>query len=229
MPKQIDIIRGFKMIIDNVEIAQNENGLFLMRDLFKSSGAPAHKNPSVYLNSAEGSKMVKLLGDIDISRVRGAKGGIYASKHLVVAYATWVSPELFLNVIKAFERVATGDLKGAAIEADTDASRVAAVQLGMAYIESDRFMFTDKEKVIELLKSASISAETFKNRTKNNIKVEITKFLSKKRKSSDLITEVTRVSAFKHGVTSSYLVFECYNDMLEDGVIRSDGVYVAAI
>jgi hypothetical protein len=217
------------MIIDNVEIAQNENGLFLMRDLFKASGLAAHKNPTVYLSSSEGASLLKLLGDDAISRTRGTKGGVYVSKYLVIAYATWLSPEFFLKVIKTFERVATGDLKGAAIEADTDASRAAAVRIGMSYIESDRYMFKDKEKAIELLKTASVSEETFKDRTKNNIKVEITTFLSKKRKASDLITEVTRVSAFKHGVTSSHLVFECYNDMLEDGVIRSDGVYVAAI
>lgn len=217
------------MNIDTYEVTQNETGLFLMRDLFRASDAPDHKSPTVFFRQNSTNEIIELMGGDCINKVRGSKGGVYACKEVVIAYAMWISPEFYLKVLRTFSKVAEGDLHGAAMEANTDASRAAAMRLSMSYVESDRLMFRDKEKAIELLKSANMSEETFKDRTKNNIKVEMTTFLSKKRKSSDLITEVTRIAAFKHGVTDSNLIFECYNDMLDDGVIRSDGVYVTIV
>ena len=216
------------MEINGVKVIENEDGLFLLKDLFNMSGQPEHKRPSAFLAQKQTKDLLNVF-DGAVERNRGRFGGVYASKEIVLAYAMWLSPDFYKKVVTTFLHVAEGRLGEAAIEADTEASRAAAVKFGMAYIEHDRYAFSDKEKAIELFKCVNTPMETFKTRMKNIIRVEFAGALKKNRKPIELIKEVTNISFYKHGITDSSIVVECYNDLIEDGLIRTDGFNVVAL
>lgn len=210
------------MKINGVLVTKNENGLFLLKDLFNMSGQPEHKRPSAFLAQKQTQTLISLF-DGALERNRGRYGGVYASKEVAIAYAMWLSPEFYREVVNTVSDHLLVE------QAEAEAARCAAIKFGMAYIEQDRHAFSDKEKAIELFKCVNTPLETFKTRMKNIIRVEFAGALKKERKLAELIKEVTNISFYKHSITNGSLVVECYNDLINEGLIKTDGFKVVAL
>ncbi|WP_192483193.1 MULTISPECIES: KilA-N domain-containing protein [Cysteiniphilum] len=97
--------------INNVSaltISTTEDGLFSLNDLHKMSGGEDKNSPRHFLRN----KIIKELcaaierqngGIPPFRKTSGVKGGTFACKELVYAYAMWISPLFHLAVIKAFD------------------------------------------------------------------------------------------------------------------------------
>ena len=86
------------------EIRQ-QDGLFSLNDLHKASGGDKNQRPQMFLRNEQTRALVAEIENAQICAFRsrkGAGGGTYACKELVVAYGAWISPKLHLAVIQAF-------------------------------------------------------------------------------------------------------------------------------
>lgn len=111
------------LIIANTQIRQDQTGRYCLNDLHQASGGESRRRPNYWLE-LEGTK--ELIGTImteagipatdagipasePVDTVRGGYGqGTYVIKELVYAYATWISAEFFLHVIRAYDALVTG-------------------------------------------------------------------------------------------------------------------------
>ena len=87
------------------------DGLFSLNDLHQASGGELKNLPAEWLRLEKTKALVaevKGYGDSHIAlKVKrgGNLQGTFACKELVVAYATWISPQFFLKVIRVFLEV----------------------------------------------------------------------------------------------------------------------------
>ena len=107
------------------------SGLYCLNDLHKASQTTQTKKPSEWLRLVQVSELVyelkKTVGKAGfptleqnqevIKTIKGGnKAGTYACRELVLAYATWISPPFFLEVLRTFDRKErSGSLKTSAI------------------------------------------------------------------------------------------------------------------
>ena len=93
-------------IADN-SIRQDADGFFCLNDLHRAAGGSAKDQPSNFLARAETDDLryeVKLtLGFPGVKTSPGRYGGTYVVKELVYAYAMWISPKFYLQVIRAYD------------------------------------------------------------------------------------------------------------------------------
>lgn len=202
-----------------------KNGLYLLRDLHKASGGKSSKTPSFFMLNKSTKELIKEDGG-EVIRERGACGGVWVNKQIVCAYAMWVSPKFFLKVINTFLAVAKGDLLQAAEIADTEASKNAALSLATSFIASDRFLFSNEEKALEVLKSAEKVQDSYVDRIKSKIELEIlTKIPKLGINKLSLIHAV--LNACNHSIAGANIdansVNSTIDDMVEAGAIRSKG------
>ena len=111
------ILRYFKMsqnntsiTIGNITIHQSENGLYRMVDFWSASGKEPRHNPKSFFkleNIKELEREIFKGGEFATFKIttRGKYGGIYVSRELIIAYATWVSPRFFLTVLQTFDQL----------------------------------------------------------------------------------------------------------------------------
>lgn len=116
------------MQIANTEVFVNENGLYSLMDLHKSSGLGKNYIPSQFLRNKQTMSLISALesehGKENTMQARhgGASAGYCACKELVVAYAMWLSPEFYSKVVKTFIHIAEGNEMAAMREAGTKAA-----------------------------------------------------------------------------------------------------------
>lgn len=157
----------------------SDNGLYLMRDVYKASAAGPTKKPDIFFRNKGTMKLLSLLDDQRLVRKRGYNGGVWASDELVCAYAMWVSPEFYLKVIRTFMAVAKGSLVEAANIADTEKSRLAAMKLATAFIDADKTLMSRGEKEQYLIQQAErvASGDTYMDRIISKTQVAIQQVL----------------------------------------------------
>lgn len=108
--------------ISNVAIRQTENNLYNLNDLHKASGGEDRHAPRRWLQNQQTTELIEELSKDGnqsleenqqvIQVVKGGnKRGTYACKELVYAYATWISAKFFLQVIRTFDAVISGNLQ----------------------------------------------------------------------------------------------------------------------
>lgn len=98
------------------------NGLYCLNDLHKASGGANRHRPSFWLQNQQTIELIEELEQETvavgiptakrnqvINKVNGI--GTYACRELVLAYATWISPHFFLQVLRTFDAVHSGSLK----------------------------------------------------------------------------------------------------------------------
>lgn len=114
-----------QIIISNVSVHQDSDGRYSLNDLHKASGGEQRHQPRYWLALQQTNELIAVIINSGISLFaplvvkRGCKGGTYVCKELVYAYATWVSPEFFLNVIRTYDALVTGNTKKAEAIAKT--------------------------------------------------------------------------------------------------------------
>ena len=88
------------------------DGLYNLNDLHKVSGNAEKHKPHKFLRSVQAQELIEEISkgpDLSLSNndpvktVKGTKGGSFACKELVYAYAMWISAKFNLAVIRAFD------------------------------------------------------------------------------------------------------------------------------
>ncbi len=104
--------------IAGVEITTDGQGRFNLNSLHKASGLGTHKAPSKWLAN---QSTIKLIQELDNQNPNsgcalkvnngGNNSGTFAVEQLAVAYANWISPKFYLQVINTFLDYKTGKLQ----------------------------------------------------------------------------------------------------------------------
>lgn len=212
------------------------DGLYLMRDVHRASGEPSTKSPSVFLLNKATQDLIEEMGE-SVVRERGKNGGVWASEELVCAYAMWISPKFYIKVVRTFLMVAKGDMQGAALMADTSASRRAAIQLATMGIKADRSMLNWREKAVEYLEQAEkiSSKDSYWSRVKSKVHFLILEELDgpKARKTGKTKYEIVQYLARNNQMVLGFFLdqdsyLQILDDMEESGDIKYIGSRVFA-
>ncbi len=102
--------RGF--LIGNVFINQDEHGRYRLNDLHIASGAPQSKKPGKWMQNQEAIDLIAVMSKCGNRHLEqnqslvvihgGSQQGTYAIDKIMIAYATWISPEFFNQVIDTY-------------------------------------------------------------------------------------------------------------------------------
>ena len=99
------------LIVCNVAVSMNKDGLYSLNDFHKAAGGEARHQPAQFLRLDSTKELVnelsKEIGDMGnpISVIKGGKNqGTYVCKELVYSYAMWISAKFHLMVIKIFDQ-----------------------------------------------------------------------------------------------------------------------------
>ena len=97
---------------------RNQNDLYNLNDLHQASGALTKHKPANWLRLQQTQELITELTDAHIRASKqkqqvievikgGNNQGTFVCKELVYAYATWISPKFFLQVLRTFDAVMT--------------------------------------------------------------------------------------------------------------------------
>jgi len=107
----IAIMKNSPLVISNIPVRQDSEGRYCLNDLHKASGSNRTNQP---YNFSRLSTTKDLQAEIEkssdmrsLNKVQGVKGGTYACKELVYAYAMWISASFSLKVIRAYDALTT--------------------------------------------------------------------------------------------------------------------------
>ena len=98
------------LVIAGLTINTDEEGRYCLNDLHKAAGEDQKHRPKYWLEN-EGPKA--LIAELEkggippVSVKAGRNGGTFVVRELVYAYAMWISPKFHLEVIRAYDRLAT--------------------------------------------------------------------------------------------------------------------------
>lgn len=100
------------LVIAGSTIKTDEEGRYCLNDLHKAAGGERRHAPSLWLANQQTGDLIRALeaentGIPVISSKRGRYGSTYVVRELVYAYAMWISPKFHLEVIRAYDRLAT--------------------------------------------------------------------------------------------------------------------------
>ena len=98
------------IVIADITINTDEEGRYSLNDLHKAAGGLVKDKPANWLQLQQAADLIAALendGIPSINRTVGRNGGTYVVRELVYAYAMWISPKFHLEVIRAYDRLAT--------------------------------------------------------------------------------------------------------------------------
>lgn len=89
-------------------IRRDEEGRYCLNDLHRAAGGEERHKPRFWLANAGTNELIAELkgGNPPFEPValsKGRYGGTYAIDDLALTYAMWVSPKLYLTVVRAFK------------------------------------------------------------------------------------------------------------------------------
>jgi hypothetical protein len=103
------LFEGFEMQelkVHEVPIRQDRLGRYCLNDLHKAAGSVQHQRPQFWLENTQTKELVRILGveqDSSVVIYRGGfleSQGTFACEEMAYAYAMWLSPVLFLDIIR---------------------------------------------------------------------------------------------------------------------------------
>jgi hypothetical protein len=102
--------------IAGVSIRHDAEGRYCLNDLHKAAGNENRHQPAFFLKRPETIELVSALSNSStqkscdpVATKSGKYGGTYVVKELVYAYANWISPVFYLQTIRTFDAVVTGN------------------------------------------------------------------------------------------------------------------------
>lgn len=108
------------LLIASVDIKTDEHGRFCLNDLHRASGGHPSSRPGEFIRNQQTQTMITHLerdsGSTVIDSRGGRAGGTYVCKELVYAYATWISPQFHIEVIRAYDRMRQAQLDSNAVQ-----------------------------------------------------------------------------------------------------------------
>lgn len=137
-----------QFVIAGVAIKQDADGRFCLNDLHVASGGADKDKPGNWsaLDQTKALVAESLIdGNPAISPMvakAGRYGGTFVCKELVYAYATWISPQFFLKVIRTFDAVVTGNYS-------SPAAGLTALQVGGIIKAVSQKQHEDSERRLE--------------------------------------------------------------------------------
>ncbi len=85
---------------------REQDGLYSLNDLHRASGGEAKHEPYQFIRLEQTQALIAEIKSADsrncVLTKRGANGGTYACRELVIAYAAWISATFHLKVIRVF-------------------------------------------------------------------------------------------------------------------------------
>lgn len=85
---------------------RQHNGLFSLNDLHQAAGGEEHQRPNQFIRLDTTQALIEAIKATDstpcLETRRGANGGTYACRELVVAYAAWINAPFHLKVLRVF-------------------------------------------------------------------------------------------------------------------------------
>ncbi|EDV0590627.1 hypothetical protein ZW96_001308 [Salmonella enterica subsp. enterica] len=105
--------------ISDISIRQDSKGRYSLNDLHKAAGGAQKHKPVHWLSTSQAKELIEEILKVGILTFKptdikkGRYGGTYVCKELVYAYATWISAEFFLKVIRAYDALVSGDAEKA--------------------------------------------------------------------------------------------------------------------
>ncbi|MCL2829408.1 MAG: KilA-N domain-containing protein [Betaproteobacteria bacterium] len=90
--------------VDQTAIRQHD-GLYSLNDLHRAAGGEEKNRPNQFLRIDQTWALINEISNAHICAIktqRGAGGGTYACRELVIAYAAWISPAFHLKVLRVF-------------------------------------------------------------------------------------------------------------------------------
>lgn len=113
------------IVISEISIRQDSEGRYSLNDLHKAAGNESRHAPAQWLRLEQVGELINTILNMQICTIKpvdsykGRYGGTYVCKELVYAYATWISAEFFLKVIRAYDALVSGDAEKAVSIAKT--------------------------------------------------------------------------------------------------------------
>ena len=99
------------LVIAGRTIKTDEEGRYCLTDFHKAAGGAAKHQPAHFFETVGKELVNELITENPVIKPVQAKAGRYGStyavRELVYAYATWISPKFHLEVIRAYDRLAT--------------------------------------------------------------------------------------------------------------------------
>lgn len=116
------------LLLGAVSVRQHD-GLFSLNDLHRASGGKPGHRPGNFLQLDQTKALIAEIANAGIPAFesrRGAHGGTYACRELVIAYAAWISAAFHLRVIRVFLAASSPDAARMALAARAAGALVAA-------------------------------------------------------------------------------------------------------
>jgi hypothetical protein len=92
---------------------RQHDGLYSLNDLHKAAGGESKHQPALFMRNEQTQSLIEEIKSTDsqicTKTVHGGKGGTYACRELVIAYAAWISAKFHLQVIRVFLEQALPD------------------------------------------------------------------------------------------------------------------------
>lgn len=105
------LVKQKTVMISGVAVRVDGDGRYCLNDIHKAAGGVDHQKPSEWIANKQTTELVAELNKAGIPAISSRqKVGTYAVKELVYAYANWISAPFYLNVIRTFDAVVTGEV-----------------------------------------------------------------------------------------------------------------------
>lgn len=108
-----------QITISSISIRQDSEGRYSLNDLHKAAGGESRHAPAQWLRLEQVNELILAILNMQIctfkpvDSYKGRYGGTYVCRELVFAYATWINPEFYLKVIRAYDALVSGDIEKA--------------------------------------------------------------------------------------------------------------------
>lgn len=129
------------LTIFDVDVKRDADGRYCINDLHRAAGGDAKHRPNYWLANEQTKALIEQIELAGIPAIQSKQRlGTFVAKELVYAYATWISPAFHLQVIRAYDALATGALdeaiRLARRQQDRQAARLEAPALTDAVVHA---------------------------------------------------------------------------------------------